>query len=80
MIKNFVKEYDLPSVKGILFEGSYLGGEEFGKIADLPSKEESITKFAFMIISPMQSLVTMLNSPMVNFVNLLNSIKENKSS
>jgi len=80
VIKNFVKEYDLPNVKGILFEGSYLAGEEFNKIADLPSKEESITKFAMMIRSPMQSLATMLNSPMSNFVNLLNSIKENKSN
>ena len=80
VIKNFVKEHDLPIVKGILFEGSYLEGEEFNKIADLPSKEESITRFAMMIRSPMQNLATMLNSPMVNFVNLLNSIKENKSS
>ena len=80
VIKNFIKEYDLPSVKGILFEGSYLGGEEFSKIADLSSKEESITKFAMMIRSPMQNLATMLNSPMSNFVSLLNSVKENKSN
>ena len=80
VIKNFVKEYDLPSVKGILFEGSYLEGGEFNKIADLPSKEESITKFAIMIKSPMQNIATMLSSPMSNFVNILNSIKENKSS
>ena len=80
VIKNFIKEYDLPSVKGILFEGSYLGGEEFSKIADLPSKEESITKFAMMIRRPMQNLATMLNSPMLNFVTLLNSVKENKSN
>tara|TARA_B110000014_G_C19878371_1_gene454647 strand:- start:184 stop:702 length:519 start_codon:yes stop_codon:yes gene_type:complete len=80
VIKNFIKEYDLPSVKGILFEGSYLGGEEFSKIADLSSKEESIIKFAMMIRSPMQNLATMLNSPMSNFVSLLNSVKENKSN
>ena len=80
VIKDFIKEYNLPNVKGILFEGDYIAGEEFTKIADLPSKQESITKFAMMIRSPMQSLATMLNSPMSNFVNLLNSIKENKSN
>ena len=80
VIKEFAKEYDLPSVKGILFEGSYLGGKEFNKIADLPSKEQSITKFAMLIRSPMQNFATMLKSPMSNFVNLLNNIKENKSS
>ena len=80
VIKDFNKDYDLPSVKGILFEGDYLPAEEFDKIATLPSKEESISKFAMMIISPMQNLAMMLKSPMYDFVNVLNSIKENKSS
>ena len=80
VIKDFNKEYDLPSVKGILFEGDYLPAEEFNKIASLPSKEESITKFAMMIKSPMQNLAMILKSPMSDFVNVLNSIKESKSS
>ena len=80
VIKNFNKVHDLPSVKGILFEGDYLPAEEFNKIASLPSKEESIAKFAMMIKSPMQNLAMMLKSPMSDFVNVLNSIKESKSS
>tara|TARA_Y100001960_G_C14082290_1_gene544227 strand:+ start:39 stop:557 length:519 start_codon:yes stop_codon:yes gene_type:complete len=80
VINDFIKEHDLPVVKGILFEGSYLAGEEFNKIANLPSREESITIIAMMIRSPIQNLATMLNSAMSNVVNLLNNIKENKSS
>ena len=80
VIKDFNKDHDLPSVKGILFEGDYLPAEEFNKIASLPSKEESIAKFAMMIKSPMQNLAMMLKSPMSDFVNVLNNIKENKSS
>ncbi len=80
VIKNFNKDYDLPSVKGMLFEGSYLPAEEFSKIASLPSKEESITKFAMMIISPIQKIAMVLRSPMSDFVNVLNSLKENKST
>jgi len=80
VIKKFIKDHDLPAVKGILFEGSYLGREEFNKIADLPSKEELIAKFAMMIRSPIQNLAMMLNSPMSNFVNVLNRIRENKSN
>ena len=79
VIKDFNKDHDLPSVKGILFEGDYLPSEEFNKIANLPSKEESITKFAIMIKSPMQNLAMILKSPMSDFVNVLNSIKEHKS-
>tara|TARA_B100002052_G_C15841223_1_gene580232 strand:- start:15 stop:533 length:519 start_codon:yes stop_codon:yes gene_type:complete len=80
VIKDFNNDHDLPSVKGILFEGDYLPAEDFNKIANLPSKEESITKFAMMIKSPMQNLAMMLKSPMSDFLNVLNSIKENKSS
>ena len=80
VIKDFNKDHDLPLVKGILFEGDYLPAEEFNKIASLPSKEESITKFAIMIKSPMQNLAMMLKSPMSDFVNVLNSFKESKSS
>ena len=80
VIKDFNKDYDLPSVKGILFEGDYLPAIEFNKIANLPSKEESIARFAMMIKSPMQNLAMMLKSPMSDLVNVLNNIKENKSS
>ena len=80
VIKNFSKEHDLPNVKGILFEGSFLAGDEFSRIADLPNKEESITQFAVMIKSPIQNFATMLNSSMSNVVNLLNNIKKSKSS
>ncbi len=79
VIEDFSKDYNLPLVKGILFEGDYLPAEDFKKIAGLPSKEESIAKFAMMIKSPMQNLAMMLKSPMSDFVNVLNSIKEKKS-
>ncbi len=80
VIKDFNNDYDLPSVKGILFEGDYLPAEEFNKIANLPSKEESITKFVMMIKSPVQKLAVMLKSPMSDFVNVLNGLRKNKSS
>ena len=35
VIKDFKKDYDLPTVKGILFEGNYLPAEEFNKIASI---------------------------------------------
>ena len=79
ILKDFLKDHDLPSVKGIFLEGSYLPSSEFNKIADLPSKEESLTKFAVMLKSPIQNFTNLLNSPIVNLVNVLSSLKENKS-
>ena len=79
VIKEFNKEIDLPRVKGILFEGEYLDGDQFKKIADLPNKEELITKFAIMLNSSMCNLASTLNAPMQNFVGVLNNLKQTKS-
>ena len=79
IIKDFLKDHDLPSVKGVLFEGSYLPASDFNKIASLPSKEESLTKLVVMLKSPMQNFANLLSSSMVGLVNVLNGLKENKS-
>ena len=42
VIKNFNKENDLPSVKGILFDGDVLPGSDLDKLANMPSKEEML--------------------------------------
>ena len=79
VLKDFLKDHDLPSIKGVLFEGSYLPASEFEKIANLPSKEESLTKIVVMLKSPVQNIVNLLNSPMVKLVNVLNGLKETKN-
>ena len=79
VLKDFLKDHDLPSIKGVLFEGSYLPASEFEKIANLPSKEESFTKIVVMLKSPVQNIVNLLNSPMVKLVNVLNGLKETKN-
>ena len=79
IIKSFLKDHDLPNVKGVLFEGNYLPASKFEKIANLPSKEESLTKIVIMLKSPVQNLTNLLSSPMLNLVNVLNGLKEKKS-
>ena len=79
IIKGFLKNHDLPSIKGVLFEGSYLPASEFEKIANLPSKEESLTKIVVMLKSPVQNFTNLLSSPMVELVNVLRGLKENKN-
>ena len=79
IIKEFRRDFDLPRVKGILFEGEYFEGNQYEKFADLPSKEELITKFAIMLNSPMCKLLSTINAPMQNFAGMLNSLKQTKS-
>ena len=79
IIKEFNKDFDLPYVKGILFEGEYFKGDHYKKFADLPSKEELVAKFAIMLNSPMCKLLSTVNAPMQELVGLLNSLKQTKS-
>ncbi len=79
VIKEFTKDNDLPTVKGILFDGEFLPGEEFKKLAEMPSKEESLSQLVAMLNSPLQKLVSTLIAPIQNAVGVLNNLKEKKS-
>ena len=79
VIKEFTKDNDLPTVKGILFDGEFLPGEEFNKLADMPSKEELLSQLVAMLNSPLQKLVSTLIAPIQNAVGVLNNLKEKNS-
>ena len=49
VIKKFTKDNELPKVKGIVIDGELIDGSEFDRIANLPTKEESIAKFAALL-------------------------------
>ena len=78
VIKEFTKDNDLPNVKGIILDGEFIPGEEFKKLADLPSKDELLSQLAAMLHSPLQKLASALNSPLQNFASVLKSLKEKK--
>ena len=79
VIKEFTKENELPSVKGILFDGEFMPGEDFKRLASLPSKEELLAKLVSMLNNPLQKLVSTLNAPLQNIAGVLNNLKEQKS-
>ena len=79
VIKDFLEDHDLPTVKGLVFEGVYHEAGQFERFANLPSKEESLTVLAIMLNSPMQNLARVLISSMVKVVNVLEAVKNNKS-
>ena len=80
VIKKFTKENDLPKVKGIVFDGEVFDGSEFKRFADVPSKEESLSKLIALLQSPLTKLVWTLKAPISNVSNALNNLKENKSN
>ena len=80
VIKKFTKENDLPRVKGIVFEGEVFDGSEFKRFADVPSKNESISKLLALLQSPLTKFVLTIKAPMSNMGNSLVNLKENKSN
>ena len=79
VLKSFTKEHDKPNVKAILFDGEVLDGSEYKKFANLPSKDELLSKFVIMLNSPMTIFARTFRSPMENLVNVLNNLKNEKS-
>ena len=80
VIKKFTKNNDLPKVKGIVIDGSIIDGSEFDRIANLPTKEESLTKLVALLQSTLMKLVWALKSPMSDMTNILNNLKEKESN
>ena len=78
VIKKFSNGRDLPHVKGILFDGKVFPGKDFKKLADLPSKDELLSKFVSQLNSPMQKLLYGLRSPMQKLVGALGNLKDKK--
>ena len=79
MIQDFIKENeDCLNVVGMIFEGDFFEADKYKEFANLPSKEELLTKFVVGLNSPMTKMSSMLNSVMVKMVTALNSLKETK--
>ena len=76
VIKAFAKEHQKPKVKGVLFEGEILNGEQFQRIANLPDKDQLLAILAAMLKSPLTKFVSAISSPMIKLVTSLNSLKE----
>ena len=78
IIKDFNKKHDLPKVKGVFFDGEFFPSSDFDRIANLPSKDELLSKLVATLNSPMQKFVSTISSPLGNLVGVLESLKQKK--
>lgn len=65
---------------GALFEGKVLSIEETKQLATLPSKEELIAKFIFVIKSPISGFHSVLNNTLAGFVRALDGIAKKQTA
>ena len=79
VIKDFSKENECLEVVGLYFDGELYRPEKYKEIANLPSREELLTKFVVALNYPMTSVLYSLKASMTSLVNALNNLKEQKN-
>jgi large subunit ribosomal protein L10 len=63
-----------------ILDGQLLESEEAREVAELPSKEELLTKLVFLLQSPIRRLVVALASPAQKLASVLGQVAESKEN
>jgi len=80
VIKGFVKENnECLDVVGVLFEGEVFDPSKYVELANLPTREGLIAKFASCLNQPMTILASTLNGAMAKLTGTLDSLKNTKA-
>ena len=78
VIKKFTKDNENFEVVGLYFDGTLYDPSKYKELADLPSREELLTKLVCGLSSPMTKVAMSLNSVMSQLAGTLTSLKEQK--
>jgi large subunit ribosomal protein L10 len=79
VLKDFVKENKAFEVVGLYFEGELFDPEKYKELANLPTKDVLLAKFASALNQPMTTLAGTLNGAMSKLAGTLDSLKNTKS-
>jgi large subunit ribosomal protein L10 len=76
VLKDFIKKHPELRFEQAFLEGQILEAKEAEKIAELPSREELISKLVNLLQSPIRRLAVALNAPLQQFASVLGQIAE----
>ena len=79
VLTNFAKTNPNLVFKAAVIDGQAVPASEIKTIAELPSREELVSKLLFVMQSPMRRLVTVLNGPVRNLAGVMSQIADQKS-
>jgi large subunit ribosomal protein L10 len=77
-LAEFIKKYDLPTIKSGLFEGKILTKEGVVELSKIPGRDELYAKVVGSLGSPIYGLVNTLNGNLRNLVYILKQIESSK--
>jgi large subunit ribosomal protein L10 len=78
-LTKFAKDVPTVQFKGAMLNGQIVPASEIQNIANLPSREEVVAKLLFVLQSPIQGLVTVLNANIRNLAVVLDQIAKQKN-
>jgi large subunit ribosomal protein L10 len=76
VLKEFIKTHPELQFEQAFLEGQILEAKEAEKIAELPSRDELITKLVNLLQSPIRRLAVALNAPLQQFATVVSQIAE----
>ena len=76
VLKDFIKKHPELQFEQAFLEGQILEAKDAEKIAELPSREELITKLVYLLQSPIRRLAVALNAPVQQFANVVGQLAE----
>ncbi len=77
-LTKFAKDVPAVQFKGAMLDGQIVAASQIESIASLPSREELIGKMLFLMLYPIQGLVTVLNANIRNLAVVLDQIAKQR--
>ncbi len=76
ILHNFGKKHENLKLRGAIFEGRVLSVAETKELALIPGKDELISKFIYLIKSPVSGFHGVLYNTVAGFVRVLDAVRE----
>jgi large subunit ribosomal protein L10 len=76
VLRDFIKDHPTLSFERAYLEGQLLEADEAEKIAEMPSRQELLTKLVYMLQSPIRRLAVALSSPVQNLTTVIGQVAD----
>jgi len=76
VLKDFIEKHPELRFEQAYLEGQILEATDAEKIADLPSREELLSKLVYLLQSPIRRLAVALNAPVQQLANVVGQVAE----
>lgn len=80
VMRDYAKENDKLVIKLVSFGGKLLEISDVGRLADLPTKDESISQLISVMMAPIAKLVRTLAEPQAKLVRTLAAVRDQKQT